>query len=195
MEKISIIKSTAVLVPTANIDTDQIIPARFLKTTSREGFGEKLFYDWRFNADGTPVPNILDGKQGIILVAGENFGCGSSREHAAWAIHDAGYRAVVSSSFADIFKGNALNNSLLPVQVSPSYLAVLTDALRAEPSLEITIDLASQTIYAEGVGTETFPIVGYKKECLLNGYTDIDYLLAGVDDIINYELSSRANDI
>jgi len=182
-------------VPTANIDTDQIIPARFLKTTSREGFGEKLFYDWRFNADGTPVPNILDGKQGIILVAGENFGCGSSREHAAWAIHDAGYRAVVSSSFADIFKGNALNNSLLPVQVSPSYLAALTDALRAEPSLEITIDLASQTIYAEGVGTETFPIVGYKKECLLNGYSDIDYLLAGVDDIINYELSSRANDI
>ena len=179
--------------PTANIDTDQIIPARFLKTTSREGFGEKLFYDWRFNADGTPVPNILDGKQGIILVAGENFGCGSSREHAAWAIHDAGYRAVVSSSFADIFKGNALNNSLLPVQVSPSYLAALTDALGAEPSLEITIDLASQTIYAEGVGTETFPIVGYKKECLLNGYSDIDYLLAGVDDIINYELSSRAN--
>lgn len=195
MEKISIIKSTAVLVPTANIDTDQIIPARFLKTTSREGFGEKLFYDWRYDADGSAVPNVLDGQRGIILVAGENFGCGSSREHAAWAIHDAGYRAVVSSSFADIFKGNALNNSLLPVQVSPSYLAALTDALRVEPSLEITIDLASQTIYAEGVGTETFPIVGYKKECLLNGYSDIDYLLAGVDDIINYERSSRANDI
>jgi len=195
MEKISIIKSTAVLVPTANIDTDQIIPARFLKTTSREGFGEKLFYDWRYDADGSAVPNVLDGQRGIILVAGENFGCGSSREHAAWAIHDAGYRAVVSSSFADIFKGNALNNSVLPVQVSASYLKALTDALKADPSLEITVDLAGQTISAEGVGQETFPIVGYKKECLLNGYSDIDYLLAGVDDIINYERSSRANDI
>lgn len=195
MEKISIIKSTAVLVPTANIDTDQIIPARFLKTTSREGFGEKLFYDWRYDADGSAVPNVLDGQRGIILVAGENFGCGSSREHAAWAIHDAGYRAVVSSSFADIFKGNALNNSVLPVQVSASYLKALTDALKADPSLEITVALAGQTISAEGVGQETFPIVGYKKECLLNGYSDIDYLLAGVDDIINYERSSRANDI
>lgn len=195
MEKISIIKSTAVLVPTANIDTDQIIPARFLKTTSREGFGEKLFYDWRYDADGSAVPNVLDGQRGIILVAGENFGCGSSREHAAWTIHDAGYRAVVSSSFADIFKGNALNNSVLPVQVSASYLKALTDALKADPSLEITVALAGQTISAEGVGQETFPIVGYKKECLLNGYSDIDYLLAGVDDIINYERSSRANDI
>ena len=187
MEKIDIIKSTAVLVPIANIDTDQIIPARFLKTTSREGFGEKVFYDWRFNSEDQPVENILDGQNGTILVAGENFGCGSSREHAAWAIHDAGYRAVVSSSFADIFKGNALNNSLLPVKVSAEFLAALTEAIRNNPSLEICIDLDAQKISAEGVGEETFPIVGYKKECLLNGYTDIDYLLAGVQDIIDYE--------
>ena len=187
MEKIDIIKSTAVLVPIANIDTDQIIPARFLKTTSREGFGEKVFYDWRFNSDDQPIENILDGQNGTILVAGENFGCGSSREHAAWAIHDAGYRAVVSSSFADIFKGNALNNSLLPVKVSTEFLAALTEAIRNSPALEICIDLDAQKISAEGVGEETFPIVGYKKECLLNGYTDIDYLLAGVQDIIDYE--------
>lgn len=187
MEKINIIQSTAVLVPIANIDTDQIIPARFLKTTSREGFGEKVFYDWRYNADNQPIANILDGQKGCILVAGENFGCGSSREHAAWAIHDAGYRAVVSSSFADIFKGNALNNSLLPVKISEKFLTVLTEAIRNNPSLEICINLQEQTISAEGVGQEHFPIVGYKKECLLNGYTDIDYLLAGVQDIIDYE--------
>lgn len=187
MEKIDIIKSTAVLVPVANIDTDQIIPARFLKTTSREGFGEKLFYDWRFDSNDKPVKNILDGQKGTILVAGENFGCGSSREHAAWAIHDAGYQAVISSSFADIFKGNALNNSLLPVKVSTEFLAKLSAAIKSDPTLKITIDLPAQSISAEGIGQETFPIVGYKKECLINGYTDIDYLLAGVQDIINYE--------
>ena len=187
MRKITIIKSKAVLVPVANIDTDQIIPARFLKTTSREGFGEKLFYDWRFNADGSPCPCILDGQSGCILVAGENFGCGSSREHAAWAISDAGYQAVVSSSFADIFKGNALNNCLLPVQVSEPFLAALTHALRVNPSLEVVVDLPSQTIAAEGVGQETFPIVSYKKECLMNGYADIDYLLSDIQSIINYE--------
>ena len=127
------------------------------------------------------------GQKGTILVAGENFGCGSSREHAAWAIHDAGYQAVISSSFADIFKGNALNNSLLPVKVSAEFLARLTAAIKSDPTLQITIDLPAQSISAEGVGQETFPIVGYKKECLINGYTDIDYLLAGVQDIINYE--------
>ena len=187
MEKINIIQSTAVLVPTANIDTDQIIPARFLKTTSREGFGEKVFYDWRFNSDGQPVPNILDGQSGTVLVAGDNFGCGSSREHAAWAVHDAGFQAVVSSSFADIFKGNALNNCLLPVQVSEGFLARLIEAIKDDPAMEIIIDLPAQTISAPGVGQEVFPIVGYKKECLMNGYTDIDYLLAGVQEIIDYE--------
>ena len=130
---------------------------------------------------------MLDGQKGSILVAGENFGCGSSREHAAWAISDAGYQAVVSSSFADIFKGNALNNCLLPVAVSESFLAALTQALRDNPSLEIVIDLPSQTISAEGVGGEQFPIVGYKKECLINGYSDIDYLLSDVESILNYE--------
>jgi 3-isopropylmalate/(R)-2-methylmalate dehydratase small subunit len=191
MEKIDIIKSTAVLVPMANIDTDQIVPARFLKTTSRDGFGEKLFYDWRFDSEGNPITNPLDGQRGSILVVGENFGCGSSREHAAWAIHDAGYKAVVSTSFADIFKGNALNNCLLPVTVSAEFFSALTEAIRANPSLEIRIDLDAQIISAEGVGEETFPIVGYKKECMLNGYTDIDYLLTGVQDIIDYE-SRRA---
>ena len=187
MEKITTIRSTAVLVPIDNIDTDQIIPARFLKTTSREGFGEKLFYDWRFNVDDTPCPNILDGQHGMILVAGDNFGCGSSREHAAWAIHDAGFRVVVSSSFADIFKGNALNNSLLPVKVSSEYLAALTEVLKADPSVEVVVNLAEQTIFAEGVGQEVFPIVGYKKECLMNGYSDIDYLLSDVQSILSYE--------
>lgn len=188
MEKIVKIRSKAVLVPVANIDTDQIIPARFLKTTSREGFGEKLFYDWRFNADGTPKQGcILDGQSGSILVGGHNFGCGSSREHAAWAIRDAGFRAVVSSEFADIFKGNALNNSLLPVRVSADYLASLTAAIQADPDLEVCIDLEARTISAEGSGTETFPIVGYKRECLMKGYTDIDYLLADVDAILDYE--------
>lgn len=188
MEKIVKIRSKAVLVPVANIDTDQIIPARFLKTTSREGFGEKLFYDWRFNADGTPKQGcILDGQSGSILVGGHNFGCGSSREHAAWAIRDAGFRAVVSSEFADIFKGNALNNSLLPVRVSADYLASLTAAIQADPDLEVCIDLEARTISVEGAGTETFPIVGYKRECLMKGYTDIDYLLADVDAILDYE--------
>ena len=187
MEKITIIKSTAVLVPVDNIDTDQIIPARFLKTTSREGFGEKLFYDWRFNADDTPSKSVLDGQQGAILVAGDNFGCGSSREHAAWAIHDAGFRAVVSSSFADIFKGNALNNSLVPVRVSPEYMGALINALRVNPELEVVVDLEQQSISAEGVGTEIFPIIGYKKECLMNGYSDIDYLLSDVQSILDYE--------
>lgn len=190
MEKITVIRSTAVLVPIANIDTDQIIPARFLKTTSREGFGERLFYDWRFNADDTPCPCVLDGQKGSVLVAGENFGCGSSREHAAWAIHDAGYQAVVSSSFADIFKGNALNNSLVPVKVSTEYLAALTEALKSNSALEVVIDLGAQTIFAEGVGVETFPIVGYKKECLMNGYSDIDYLLSDVESILDYEKTS-----
>ena len=120
-------------------------------------------------------------------MAGDNFGCGSSREHAAWAIHDAGFRAVVSSSFADIFKGNALNNSLVPVRVSPEYLGALTNALRVNPELEVVVDLEQQSISAEGVGTEIFPIIGYKKECLMNGYSDIDYLLSDVQSILDYE--------
>lgn len=204
MRKIVTIHSPAVLVPTANIDTDQIIPARFLKTTSREGFGKKLFYDWRYAADGSPVRNnIIDrqlccpGKEAggssgrCILVAGDNFGCGSSREHAAWAIADAGFMAVVSSSFADIFRNNALNNALLPVQVSSDFLASLMAAMEADHTLAVDIDLPAQTISAEGAGTERFSINGYKKECLLKGYSDIDYLLAHKDRIVEYEERHR----
>ena len=196
MRKIITIHSPAVLVPTANIDTDQIIPARFLKTTSREGFGKKLFYDWRYDADGRLIrDNVIDsqlsgpasGQGRSILVAGDNFGCGSSREHAAWAIADAGFMAVVSSSFADIFRNNALNNALLPVQVSPEYLASLMAAIAADPALVVDIDLPAQTISADGVGTEHFLINGYKKECLMKGYSDIDYLLAHKDRILEYE--------
>lgn len=198
MRKIITIHSPAVLVPTANIDTDQIIPARFLKTTSREGFGKKLFYDWRYDADGRLIrDNVIDSQlsgpasgQGCsILVAGDNFGCGSSREHAAWAIADAGFMAVVSSSFADIFRNNALNNSLLPVQVSADYLASLMAAIAADPALIVSVDLPSQTIYADGAGEERFRINGYKKECLMKGYSDIDYLLAHKDRILEYEES------
>lgn len=187
-DKINIIESTAVLVPVDNIDTDQIIPARFLKTTGREGFGEKLFYDWKFNADGSPAAgNPLVGQKGVIFVAGNNFGCGSSREHAAWALHDAGFKAVVSSSFADIFKNNALNNFLLPVKVSAAYLDKLTVVLKSEPGTVITIDLGAQTISAPGAGVEKFEINGYKKECLMKGYSDIDYLLADKASILAYE--------
>lgn len=187
-DKINIIESTAVLVPVDNIDTDQIIPARFLKTTGREGFGEKLFYDWKFNADGSPAAgNPLVGQKGVIFVAGNNFGCGSSREHAAWALHDAGFKAVVSSSFADIFKNNALNNFLLPVKVSAAYLDKLTAVLKSEPGTVITIDLGAQTISAPGAGVEKFEINGYKKECLMKGYSDIDYLLEDKASILAYE--------
>lgn len=189
-DKINIIESTAVLVPVDNIDTDQIIPARFLKTTSREGFGEKLFYDWRFGPDGTPVEdNPLAGQKGVILVAGNNFGCGSSREHAAWALHDAGYRAVVSSSFADIFRNNALNNFLLPVKVTEDYLSSITAVLKKAPDTVIRIDLGAQTISVPGAGEASFGINGYKKECLMKGYSDIDYLLADKESIIKYENS------
>ena len=196
MRKITEIHSRAVLVPTENIDTDQIIPARFLKTTSREGFGEKLFYDWRYDADGRMIEdNIIDSQmkeRKCILVAGDNFGCGSSREHAAWAIADAGFMAVVSSSFADIFRNNSLNNALLPVQVSHGFLAALISAIRSDPELTVDIDLPSQIISANGVGTERFPVNGYKKECLMKGYSDIDYLLAHKDSILRYEAERDA---
>ena len=192
MEKIDIIESTAVLFPVDNIDTDQIIPARFLKTTVREGFGEKLFYDWRYNADGSPAPgNPLAGQEGVILVAGNNFGCGSSREHAAWALHDAGFKAVVSSSFADIFRNNALNNCLLPVKVSEEYLEKLVQVLKAGPRTVVRIDLGAQTMSVPGVGETGFEINGYKKECLMKGYSDIDYLLADKASIFAYEESHR----
>jgi 3-isopropylmalate/(R)-2-methylmalate dehydratase small subunit len=186
---INIIRSTAVPVHLENVDTDQIIPARFLKATSRDGFGDNLFRDWRYNADGTPKKDFVLNNptfKGKILVAGKNFGCGSSREHAAWAIKDAGFDVVVSSFFADIFKNNALNNFLLPVTVSDAFLDQLFTAIEKDPSTAIVVDLSQQTITADGQ-SETFDINDYKKTCLLNGYDDIDFLLSIRGEIETFE--------
>jgi 3-isopropylmalate/(R)-2-methylmalate dehydratase small subunit len=192
------INSTAVPLDQENVDTDQIIPARFLKATSREGFGENLFRDWRYNSDGTPKKDFVLNDptyEGEILVAAKNFGCGSSREHAAWAIKDAGFHVVVSSFFADIFKNNALNNFLLPVTVSESFLEKIFKAVQEDPSTRIEVDLETQTISLPEIGngapapgsSETFEINRYKKTCLLNGYDDIDYLLSIRGDIETFE--------
>lgn len=181
-EPFSILRSTAVPLPVENVDTDQIIPARFLKATTREGFGDNLFRDWRYDASGAPVGTFVLNDptfKGSILVAAKNFGCGSSREHAAWAIGGYGFRAVVSSFFADIFKGNALNNGILPVQVSPAFLSRIFEAIQQDPASELCIDLEKQeiTILSSGL-SERFDINPYKKTCMLNGYDDIDYLLS-----------------
>jgi 3-isopropylmalate/(R)-2-methylmalate dehydratase small subunit len=188
-KSINIINSTAVPVHLENVDTDQIIPARFLKATSRDGFGDNLFRDWRYNADGTPKKDFVLNNptfKGKILVAGKNFGCGSSREHAAWAIKDAGFDVVVSSFFADIFKNNALNNFLLPVTVSDAFLQQLFTAIEKDPATPIVVDLSQQTITANGQ-SETFEINNYKKTCLLNGYDDIDFLLSIRSEIETFE--------
>jgi len=175
-----------------HVDTDQIIPARFLKATTREGFGANLFRDWRYQSDGSPRPDFVLNDPtyaGEILVAGHNFGCGSSREHAAWALHDAGFRVVVSSFFADIFKANALNNLLLPAQVSPEFLARIFAAIEADPKATLTIDLPQQTLTLDATGEqERFEISPYKKMCLINGYDDIDYLRSRTEDIAAYEV-------
>jgi len=164
-----------------NIDTDQIIPARFLKATTREGFGENLFRDWRYNSDNTPKSDFVLNNpvySGQILVAGKNFGCGSSREHAAWAIQDAGFDVVISSFFADIFKGNALNNGLLPVQVSDDFLSAIFTAVGRDHKTQLDIDLEQQTVTITATGEQTdFEINPYKKSCLINGYDDIDFIL------------------
>ena len=199
-KRINIVKSTAVPLNMENVDTDQIIPARFLKATSRDGFGKNLFRDWRYINDDENKPKEdfpLNNKKysGKILVAGKNFGCGSSREHAAWAIKDAGFDVVVSSFFADIFKNNSLNNFLLPVTVSDSFLQTIFEAVEKNPATEIEVNLQEQTIKLlessetpplEGFG-EAFEINSYKKTCLLNGYDDIDYLLNSKEEIIQYE--------
>lgn len=180
-EKFTILHSTAVPLPIENIDTDQIIPARFLKATTREGFGENLFRDWRFTADHQPKTDFVLNQHtytGKILVAGKNFGCGSSREHAAWALYDYGFRVVISSFFADIFKNNALNNALLPVQVSDPFLEKLFHAVNANPAVVITVDLEKQSVSLPSGESETFAINAYKKECLRHAYDDIDYLLS-----------------
>lgn len=191
MQKISIIKSTAVPLTEDNVDTDQIIPARFLKATSREGFGDNLFRDWRYNSDGTPKKDFVlnnDKYSGEILVAGKNFGSGSSREHAAWALYDFGFRVVISSFFADIFKSNALNNGLLPVQVSQEFLSKIFEEIKKDPSATITVDLPDQKVSLDSVGiSESFEISDYKKKCLINGFDDIDYILTLKNEIINFE--------
>lgn len=186
------ITSTVVPISTENIDTDQIIPARFLKSTSREGFGKNLFRDWRYNNDDEQQPKkdfVLNNSiyKGNILVAGKNFGCGSSREHAAWAIKDYGFEVVVSSFFADIFSNNALNNFLLPVRVSQDFLEKIFTRVVENPDQEITVDLASQTIILDQHSFESFDINPYKKECLLNGFDDIDYLLNMLNEIESFE--------
>ena len=190
-KSINIIKSTAVPLNIENVDTDQIIPARFLKATSRDGFGKNLFRDWRYVNDDENQPKqdfVLNDKtySGKILLAGKNFGCGSSREHAAWAIKDAGFDVVVSSFFADIFKNNSLNNFLLPVTVSESFLQKAFAAVEKDPSTEVEVNLEKQTIKAAGE-TENFEINSYKKTCLLNGYDDIDYLLNSKKEIEEFE--------
>lgn len=193
IDQFTTLESTAVPLPIENVDTDQIIPARFLKATTREGFGENLFRDWRFDKNGKPVPEfVLNDPEykGAILVAGKNFGSGSSREHAAWAIHDYGFKAVVSSFFADIFKNNALNNGLLPVQVSEHFLDRLMESVAEQPETLLKIDLPGQKITLLATGeTESFDINPYKKECLMNGYDDIDYLMNIKDKIAQFEAS------
>jgi 3-isopropylmalate/(R)-2-methylmalate dehydratase small subunit len=191
-EKFITLKSTAVPLEIENIDTDQIIPARFLKATTREGFGENLFRDWRYDGEGKPKAefNLNNSKyNGKILVAGKNFGCGSSREHAAWAIYDYGFRVVISSFFADIFKNNALNNALLPVKVSDNFLKKIFAAIEKDSKTEITVDLQNQKVVLEDGTAEPFDINPYKKICLTNGYDDIDYLLSLRDEIKQFELT------
>ncbi|MEA4974645.1 MAG: 3-isopropylmalate dehydratase small subunit [Paludibacter sp.] len=195
MEKFVTLTSTVVPLPIENVDTDQIIPARFLKATNKDGFGDNLFADWRYNKDGSPKADFILNNPvfgGSILVAGKNFGSGSSREHAAWAIDGYGFKVVVSSFFADIFKNNALNNGVLPVVVSAEFLAEIFDGANKDPKLTLTVNLENQTITNNANGkSESFEINAYKKECLLKGLDDIDYLLSKRELIEAYEASRK----
>ena len=190
-QKFDIITSTCVPLPLENVDTDHIIPARFLKATDKKGFGENLFRDWRYNKDGSPKPDFVLNNPlygGCILVAGKNFGSGSSREHAAWAIAGYGFRVVISSFFADIHKNNELNNFVLPVVVSEGFLQELFDSIYQDPKTEVEVNLPAQTITNKATGkSEHFDINSYKKDCLINGLDDIDYLLANKAKIEAYE--------
>ena len=191
-DKFNVIVSQCVPLPLENVDTDQIIPARFLKATDRTGFGEALFRDWRFDASGQPRPQfVLNDPQfrdAVVLVAGKNFGCGSSREHAAWAIADYGFRVVVSSFFADIHKQNELNNGVLPVVVSEAFLQELFATIAADPGMKVEVNLLEQRITNLKTGhSEHFSINGYKKHCLMNGLDDIDYLVANQDKTVEWE--------
>jgi 3-isopropylmalate/(R)-2-methylmalate dehydratase small subunit len=178
-DKFILLKSSAYPLPIENVDTDQIIPARFLKATERKGFGDNLFRDWRYNEDGSPKEDFVlnqDQYSGKILVGGKNFGSGSSREHAAWAVYDFGFRCVISSFFADIFKNNCLNVGVLPVQVSEEFLEQIFKAVKEDPKAEFTVDLPSQSVTLPNGESESFEINGYKKQNMLNGFDDIDYL-------------------
>ncbi len=190
-QEFTISESTAVPLPLANIDTDQIIPARFLSATVREGFGENLFRDWRYDSEGNPVPGFVLNRpeyRGEILITGSNFGCGSSREHAVWAITGHGFRAVVSDSFADIFMNNALNNGLLTVTVTPEFLALLTELVTATPDTTVRIDLPAEVISVPSAGLRSgFPVNPFRKECLVKGLDNIDYLLSMKEEIMAYE--------
>lgn len=196
-KKFANLSSTVVPLPIENIDTDQIIPARFLKATTREGFGENLFRDWRFDEQNEPRKDFVLNNplyKGRILVAGKNFGCGSSREHAAWSLADYGFKVVVSSFFADIFKNNALNNFILPVQVSDAFLQQIFRAVEKDPAAQVEVNLEEQFIRISATGEqEKFDINPYKKTCLLNGYDDIDYLLSLSKEINTYETSRPFN--
>jgi 3-isopropylmalate/(R)-2-methylmalate dehydratase small subunit len=191
MEKFSTHTSQAIPLNIANVDTDQIIPARFLKATDKKGFGDNVFRDWRFDKLGNPNSEFTLNNpvySGSILIAGDNFGCGSSREHAAWALVGFGFKVIVSSFFADIFKGNALNNGLLPVQVSEGFLKTLLKTVETQPETQIEVNLESQTITILGSKTsESFEIDAYKKTCMINGYDDIDYLLSKKEQIEAFE--------
>jgi 3-isopropylmalate/(R)-2-methylmalate dehydratase small subunit len=193
IDKFITLTSSAVPLPIENVDTDQIIPARFLKAVERKGFGDNLFRDWRYDKNNQPVADFVLNNStytGNILVAGKNFGSGSSREHAAWAIYDAGFKVVVSSFFADIFKNNALNNGLLPIQVEESFLEKIFALIDADATAEFNVDLIEQRFTINKTGEfASFEINPYKKECLLNGYDDIDYLVACRDEIRSFELS------
>ncbi|MGE8428572.1 MAG: 3-isopropylmalate dehydratase small subunit [Sphingobacterium sp.] len=195
MKKFETLTSQVVPLPIENIDTDQIIPARFLKATTREGFGDNLFRDWRFDTDNQPKTDFVLNNPtytGKILVAGKNFGCGSSREHAAWAIQDYGFDVVISSFFADIFKGNALNNGVLPIQVSEEFLEKIFELVHQNPKTEIIVDLEKQTVMLTETGDQfEFEINPYKKSCLINGYDDIDFILNQKDLIQSFEVNRQ----
>ncbi len=190
-KKLTILNSSCVPLPLENVDTDQIIPARFLKATTREGFGDNLFRDWRYDKDNNPIAEFVLNDptySGEVLVAGKNFGSGSSREHAAWAIAGYGFRAVISSFFADIFRNNALNNFVLPVIVSEEFLAELFSSIEADPAAKVEINLPEQRVTNVATGrSESFAITEYKRHCLVNGYDDIDYLMTTTEKIDNFE--------
>lgn len=191
MEKFEKVISAGIPMPIEHVDTDQIIPARFLKATTREGFGDNLFRDWRYDKADQPIQDFVLNNPtytGSILVAGENFGCGSSREHAAWAIYDFGIRVVVSSFFADIFKGNSLNNGLLPVQLKTEEMDEIFKAIEKDPTVQFEVDLPTQTFKILGTDkTFNFEIDNYKKMCMLNGYDDLDFLLSLENEIEQFE--------